>query len=103
MSERRLRSPVTRTQWRFFAMTGIGLIVALAGAACSGAGGTGGGGGSKTMTLAGVDNPQMADLKTLVSNFQSKQCDITVRIVTLPDDQARPQVPADGGAHHGGY
>src|SRR5438445_7110467 len=103
MSERRLRSPVTRTQWRFFAMTGIGLIVALAGAACSGAGGTAGGGGSKTITLAAVDNPQMADLKTLVSDFQSKHSDITVKIVTLPEDQLRQQVTQDVAANSGRY
>jgi len=83
-------------------MTGIGLIVALAGAACSGAGGTGGG-GSKTITLAAVDNPQMADLKTLVSDFQSKHPDITVKIVTLPEDQLRQQVTQDVAANSGRY
>src|SRR2546428_14021671 len=105
MSERRLRSPVTRTQWRFFAMTGIGLIVALAGAACSGAGGTGGGGGggSKTITLAAVDNPQMADLKTLVSDFPNKHSDLTVKIVTLSHDQLRQQVTQDVAANSGRY
>src|SRR5437870_8412458 len=105
MSERRLRSPVTRTQWRFFAMTGIGLIVALAGAACSGAGGAGGGGGggSKTITLAAVDNPQMADLKSLVGEFQKAHSDITVKIVTLPEDQLRQQVTQDVAANSGRY
>src|SRR2546426_11606959 len=97
MSERRLRSPVTRTQWRFFAMTGIGLIVALAGAACSGAGGTGGGGGSgaKTITLAAADNPQMADPKTLVSDLHNKHSDNTVKHLHLTEDPLRPHVTQD--------
>ena len=85
-------------------MTGIGLIVALAGAACSGAGGTGGGGGgSKTITLAAVDNPQMADLKKLVPDFESAHPDIQVNIVTLPEDQIRQQVTQDVATQSGRF
>src|SRR2546429_1150908 len=80
----------------------LGLMVALVGAACSGAGG-GGGGGSKTITLAAVDNPQMADLKGLVSEFQKAHSDITVKIVTLPEDQLRQQVTQDVAATSGRY
>ena len=65
MSDTKLGS----VQWRFVATTAIGLIVALAGSACAGAGGGGGGSNSKTITLAAVDNPQMADLKQLVPEF----------------------------------
>src|SRR5437868_8862412 len=90
-------------RWRFVATTAISLIVALAGSACSGAGGGGGGSSSKTITLAAVDNPQMADLKTLVSDFQSKHSDITVKIVTLPEDQLRQQVTQDVAANSGRY
>ena len=77
MSDTKLGS----VQWRFVATTAIGLIVALAGSACAGAGGGGGGSNSKTITLAAVDNPQMADLKGLVSEFQKAHSDITVKIV----------------------
>src|SRR2546427_9589396 len=102
MSDSKQRSLGPPMRWRFFATTALGLIVALTGAACSGAGG-GGGGGSKTITLAAVDNPQMADLKTLVSDFQSKHSDITVKIVTLPEDQLRQQVTQDVAANSGRY
>ncbi|TMD16230.1 MAG: sugar ABC transporter substrate-binding protein [Chloroflexi bacterium] len=101
MTDRKLGSPDPR--WRLVATTAIGLIVALAGAACSGAGGGGGGGSSKTITIAAVDNPQMADLKNLVSDFQSKHSDITVKIVTLPEDQLRQQVTQDVAANSGRY
>src|SRR5256885_4492422 len=102
MSDSRLRPLGPPMRWRFFATTALGLIVALTGAACSGAGG-GGGGGSKTITLAAVDNPQMADLKGLVSEFQKAHPDITVKIVTLPEDQLRQQVTQDVAANSGRY
>src|SRR6266699_3774167 len=69
MSDRKFGFPDRQQRWRVVAMTAIGLIVALVGAACSGAGG--GGGSSKTLTVAAVDNPQMADLKKLVADFHS--------------------------------
>src|SRR5439155_1512410 len=68
-----------------------------------GAGGGGGGSNSKTITLAAVDNPQMADLKGLVSEFQKAHSDITVKIVTLPEDQLRQQVTQDVAANSGRY
>src|SRR6266567_4602478 len=102
MSDSKLRSLGPPMRWRFFATTALGLIVALTGAACSGAGG-GGGGGSKTITLAAVDNPQMADLKSLVGEFQKAHSDITVKIVTLPEDQLRQQVTQDVAANSGRY
>ncbi|HVS49045.1 MAG TPA: sugar ABC transporter substrate-binding protein [Candidatus Dormibacteraeota bacterium] len=81
----------------------LGLLVALVGAACSGAGGGGGGGSSTTITLAAVDNPSMADLKKLVGDFQSSHSNITVKIVTLPEDQLRQQVTQDVAANSGRY
>jgi sorbitol/mannitol transport system substrate-binding protein len=92
-----------KSRWRPFATTALGLIVALTGAACAGAGGGGGGTSSKTITLAAVDNPQMADLKGLVGDFQSAHPDITVNIVTLPEDQLRQQVTQDVAANSGRY
>src|SRR5882672_7891557 len=80
----------------------LGLLVALAGAACSGAGG-GGGAGQTTITLAAVDNPSMADLKKLLPEFQSSHPTIKVNIVTLPEDQLRQQVTQDVAAKSGRY
>jgi sorbitol/mannitol transport system substrate-binding protein len=78
-------------------------ILALAGSACAGAGGGGGGASSKTITLAAVDNPQMADLKSLLGEFRSKHSDIDVKIVTLPEDQLRQQVTQDVAAKSGRF
>src|SRR2546429_3236940 len=103
MSDSKLRSLGPPMRWRFFATTALGLIVALTGAACSGAGGGGGGGGSKTITHSAVYNSQMAVLKNLVSDFQTKHSDITVKIVTLPEDQLRQHVTQDVAANSGRY
>ena len=81
----------------------VGIVFALAAGACSGAGGGGGGGSSTTITLAAVDNPSMADLKKLVGDFQSSHSNITVNIVTLPEDQLRQQVTQDVAANSGRY
>src|SRR6202521_2896097 len=79
------------------------VVIALVAGACSGAGGGGGGAGTTTITLAAVDNPSMADLKKLVSDFQSSHSSIQVKIVTLPEDQLRQQVTQDVAANSGGY
>src|SRR5438128_9130804 len=103
MSERYLRSLNRRgsTSRPVFA-TILGLMVAVVGAACSGGGG-GGGGGTTTITLAAVDNPSMADLKQLVPDFQASHSNITVKIVTLPEDVLRQQVTQDVAASSGRY
>jgi len=77
-------------------------MVVVVGGACSGAGG-GGGGGTTTITLAAVDNPSMADLKKLVPDFQASHQNITVKIVTLPEDVLRQQVTQDVAASSGRY
>src|SRR5260370_29978896 len=105
MSERYLRSIHWRgsTSRPVFASI-LGLMVAVVGAACSGgAGGGGGGGGTTTITLAAVDNPSMADLKQLVPDFQASHQNITVKIVTLPEDVLRQQVTQDVAASSGRY
>src|SRR5438034_5159929 len=102
MSDRKFGFPDRQNRWRIVAMTAIGLIVSLAGAACSGAGG-GGGAGQTTVTLAAVDNPSMADLKKLLPEFQSSHPTIKVNIVTLPEDQLRQQVTQDVAAKSGRY
>src|SRR5437660_3748002 len=101
MTERKLRSPDHRPRPRSAVTLVAGLVLVLVAVACSGAGG--GGGSSQTITLAAVDNPQMADLKQLVSEFTSKHSDIQVKIVTLPEDQLRQQVTQDVAAKSGRY
>src|SRR5438067_8338668 len=101
MTDRKLRSPYHLVRSRSLSVI-AGLALVAVGAACSGAGG-GGGGTSQTITLAAVDNPQMADLKQLVSEFKSKHSDIQVKIVTLPEDQLRQQVTQDVAAKSGRY
>jgi sorbitol/mannitol transport system substrate-binding protein len=93
-------SPVLTNRW--LGLTAIGLVAALA-AACSGAGGGGGGGSTNTITVAAVDNPQMADLKQLLPEFYKVHSDIKVNIVTLPEDQLRQQVTQDVAANSGRY
>src|SRR5438874_13684430 len=95
MRDRKVGSP-----GRFFMAAILGLV-AVVGGACSGAGG--GGGGTTTITVAAVDNPQMADLKALLSNFTSAHSDIKVNIVTLPEDQLRQQVTQDVAANSGRF
>jgi sorbitol/mannitol transport system substrate-binding protein len=96
MSDRRLRPPDRR-----HVLAIVGIVIALAAGACSGAGG--GGGSTTTITLAAVDNPSMADLKKLVGDFQSAHSNITVKIVTLPEDVLRQQVTQDVAASSGRY
>src|SRR5712691_8514217 len=84
------------------AMSIFGVLIALVAGACSGGAGGGGGGGT-TITLAAVDNPSMADLKQLVPDFQASHSNITVKIVTLPEDVLRQQVTQDVAASIGRY
>src|SRR5258707_9701898 len=84
------------------AMSILGVLIALVAGACSGGAG-GGGGGTTTITLAAVDNPSMADLKQLVPDFQASHQNITVKIVTLPEDVLRQQVTQDVAASSGRY
>src|ERR1700686_916783 len=98
MSVRKNRSPN-----RPVGLAIVGVVVALVAGACSGAGGGGGAAGSTTITMAAVDNPQMADLKTLLPNFESAHPTIKVNIVTLPEDQLREQVTTDWAAKSGNF
>jgi sorbitol/mannitol transport system substrate-binding protein len=98
MSGGRLRSTDRR-----LGLAIAGIVVALVAGACSGAGGGGGSAGSTTITMAAVDNPQMADLKTLLPQFESAHSNIKVNIVTLPEDQLRQQVTTDVAAKSGRF
>src|SRR6266404_8940247 len=92
-----------RSSNRRLAIPIFGLLIAVAGAACSGGAGGGGGSSASTITLAAVDNPSMADLKKLVPDFQASHQNITVKIVTLPEDVLRQQVTQDVAASSGRY
>src|SRR5229473_3096249 len=81
----------------------FGLLIALVGAACNGGAGGGGGARQTTITLAAVDNPSMADLKKLLSDFESSHSGIKVNVVTLPEDVLRQQVTQDVAANSGRY
>src|SRR5260370_2391761 len=94
MSATKRRSPSRR-----IGLAIVGVVFALVAGACSGAGGGGGSAGSTTITMAAVDNPQMADLKTLLPNFETAHPNIKVNIVTLPEDQLRQQVTTDVAAN----
>src|SRR2546426_7724245 len=92
-----------RSSNRRLAIPIFGLLIALAGAACSGGAGGGGGSSASTITLAAVDNPSMADLKKLVPDFESSHSGIKGNIVTLPEDQLRRHVTQDVAAKSGRY
>src|SRR5258708_34440089 len=81
----------------------VGVVFALVAGACSGAGGGGGSAGSTTITMAAGDNPQMADLKTLLPNFETAHPNIKVNIATLPEDPPPQQVTTDGAANSGRF
>src|SRR5260370_9484049 len=81
----------------------VGVVFALVAGACSGAVGGGGSAGWTTITVAAVDNPQMADLKALLPNFETAHPNIKVNIVTLPEDQLRQQVTTDVAAKSGRF
>ena len=55
--------------------------------------GAGGGTGSGTVTVAIVANPQMRDIQDLTKEFNRENPDITVRYVTLPENEARDWEP----------
>src|SRR6202521_3136879 len=104
MSESKFRSLNRRRGTsRPVAMSIFGVLIALVAGACSGGAGGGGAGGGTTITLAAVDNPSMADLKQLVPDFQASHPNITVKIVTLPEDVLRQQVTQDVAAGSGRY
>ena len=101
MTKGNLRSPNRgRAAPRLVVAGVLGLLIAVVCTACSGGGG---GGATTTITLAAVDNPPMADLKKLLSDFYSAHANIKVNIVTLPEDQLRQQVTTDVAAKSGRF
>jgi sorbitol/mannitol transport system substrate-binding protein len=70
------------------------LLGALVLGGCTWAG-AGGGTGSGTVTVAIVANPQMRDIQQLSSEFKKLHPDITVRFVTLPENEARARITQD--------
>src|ERR671919_2921328 len=74
-----------------FAATLFG-VLALGGCTWAGAGG---GTGEGTVTVAIVANPQMRDIQELTAEFEREHPDITVRYVTLPENEARARITQD--------
>src|SRR5919106_3062176 len=70
------------------------LIGALALGGCTWAG-AGGGTGEGTVTVAIVANPQMRDIQELTGEFAREHPGITVRFVTLPENEARARITQD--------
>src|SRR5919198_4046539 len=67
------------------------LLGALALGGCTWAG-AGGGTGEGTVTVAIVANPQMRDIQRLTGEFERDHPKITVRFVTLPENEARARI-----------
>jgi polyol transport system substrate-binding protein len=67
-------------------------VVALGGCTWAGAGG---GTGAGTVTVAIVANPQMRDIQELTDEFHREHPDVTVRYVTLPENEARARITQD--------
>src|SRR5918996_2528810 len=75
-------------------LTLVALFGVLALGGCTWAG-AGGGTGSGTVTVAIVANPQMRDIQELAGEFHKEHPDITVRFVTLPENEARARITQD--------
>jgi sorbitol/mannitol transport system substrate-binding protein len=74
------------------------LALALLGASALGGctwAGAGGGTGEGTVTVAIVANPQMRDIQEFTKEFNREHPDITVRYVTLPENEARARITQD--------
>jgi sorbitol/mannitol transport system substrate-binding protein len=99
-SPRRAHGASSRQSMRLLSL----LSVFLTAVACSpGAGGGSSGSGQTTITLAAVNNPQMADLQTLLPDFEKANPNIQVKIVILPENQLRQQVTEDVATKSGRY
>ena len=72
----------------------LALLGVLGVSGCTWAG-AGGGTGSGTVTVAIVANPQMRDIQELTEEFHREHPDITVRYVTLPENEARARITQD--------
>jgi sorbitol/mannitol transport system substrate-binding protein len=84
------------------ALLAVAVALTMTATACSGAGG-GGGGNGKTVTVATVANPQMQDIEKLLPEFQKLHSDITVKFVTLPENELRDRVTQDIATQSGQY
>ncbi|HEU4539651.1 MAG TPA: extracellular solute-binding protein, partial [Jiangellaceae bacterium] len=87
--------------WALAAAGALGLT------ACAGAGGGGDGGGEEggetTITVATVANPAMQDIEKLLPHFEEDNPDVTVKIVTLPENELRDKVTQDIATQAGQY
>ncbi|MCW2610520.1 MAG: sugar transporter substrate-binding protein [Cryptosporangiaceae bacterium] len=75
------------------------LVVAASG--CAGVGGRGGGG--TQVVVAMVANPQMQDLERLSGEFTKRHPEISLKFVTLPENELRDRVTQDIATNAGQY
>src|SRR5690242_11278947 len=78
------------TRWPFALL--VGGVVALGGCTWAGAGG---GTGKGAVTVAIVATPRMRDIQQLTRVFEREPPGITVRFVTLPENEARARITQD--------
>ena len=93
----------SRTVSRVSAFAAAG---ALGLSACAGAGGGGDDGeegGETTITVATVANPAMQDIEKLLPQFEEDNPDVTVRLITLPENELRDKVTQDIATQAGQY
>jgi sorbitol/mannitol transport system substrate-binding protein len=81
----------------------LAVVIALA-VAVSGCAGVGGRSGAGTqVVVAMVANPQMQDLEKLSSEFTRQHPDISLKFVTLPENELRDRVTQDIATNAGQY
>jgi sorbitol/mannitol transport system substrate-binding protein len=83
------------------ALLAVAAAVAIAASGCAGVGGRGGGG--TQVVVAMVANPQMQDLEKLSTEFTKLHPDISLKFVTLPENELRDRVTQDIATNAGQY
>lgn len=89
---------------RILAIGGTLAVTLLVATGCAGAGGNSAqNGGDVTLTLATVNNPQMADMEELKSHFEDDNPGIKVNFVQMEEGDLRAAVTADVASKAGQY
>lgn len=83
-----------RTRSRPAVLTALLAVIGLALTGCAGAGTFGLPEGTRIVTIAIVSNPQMEDAIELSPRFEAENPGITVRFVSLSENEARAKITA---------